>query len=68
MFYRDEDDEIERYEDLYVDWLCENCNCTPSDLSDLGECECPTFNEWFDNLRESAVEGMDNENYEEQYA
>lgn len=66
MYYED-DDCMERFADQYTDWLGENCKCMNEH-----ECECESFNEWFDNLRKDAVEGMDIDyhdiDYQEQYA
>ena len=62
--YSEDDDLLERLGDEYEDWLCERCNCNERGHM---ECGCPSFNEWFDELRRDAVEGME-QDYQEQYA
>lgn len=54
----------EKLSDQYYDWLTETCKCPDCEL---GDCECPGFEEWCESLKESAVEGMDEEDFEEQY-
>jgi hypothetical protein len=53
--------DLERLEDDYCDWLTENCKCVDD------ACECSSFEEWIENLKEFACEGLDEQDYEEMY-
>lgn len=55
--------DMDSLEDDYAVWLDEHCKCHEIDEG----CTCMTFEEWYVEKLESAVEGMDEQDYAELY-